>query len=105
MPDKLCWNATFAVKLLLERKDHQHFVDILAYQFDARRPPRPQLRADVVDHWNATLVEFLGETKVEVGKVDEHCDVGTATFCFTNHFAKSAIDAGQMFDDLSQTDH
>src|SRR5271166_5745796 len=47
--DELRFDATLAVKLLLEGKNHEHLANVLPNEFDASLFPRPELRADVVN--------------------------------------------------------
>jgi len=49
-------------------------------------------------------VELLGETKIEIRKVDEYCSVRLAPFRLAHHFAEAAVDSRKMFDHFSQAD-
>ena len=80
MADELRRNAALAIKLFFEGKDHQHLANIFPHALNAALLPRPQLRADVVDHRHAALVQFAGQAQVKVGEVDEHGRVRPATF-------------------------
>ena len=104
MADELRRNAALAIKLLFEGKDHQHLANVLAHALDAALLPRPQLRADVVDDGHAALVQLARQAQVEVGEVDEHGGVRTASLGFANHLAKAAIDRGNVLDDLDDAD-
>ena len=56
--DKLHVDTRTAIEGLFEREDHQHTIGDPPHRLQAARPPRPQLRADVVDHRHAELGEF-----------------------------------------------
>ena len=105
MPDELGFDAALAIELLLEGEDHQHLADVLPHQLDARLPPRPQLRADVVDHRDAALVQLARQAKIEVGEVDQHGGVGAAAFGLGHHVAKAPVDARDVLDHLDHADH
>ena len=105
MPNKLSVDTAFAIELLLEREDDHHLAHVLPHEFDAPLPPGPQLRADVVDHRNAALVQLARQTKVEVGEIDKHGSVGLAPLGFGHHFVKQPEDARQMLHHFGQSDH
>src|ERR1035438_6097198 len=105
MPNEFRFDPALAIELLLEGKDHQHLTDVLPYQLDARLPPRPQLWADVIDHWDSALVQLARQAKIEVRKVDQHGSVRTASFRFSHHAAKALVDPRQVLDDLGQSHH
>ncbi len=75
MPDKFRVDTALAIELLFEGEDDQHLAHVLPHQLDARLPPRPQLRADVINHRDPALVQLARQPKVEVGEVDEHSGV------------------------------
>ena len=72
MADEGHLDAVTLIKLFFKGKDHQHSVHITLDLVNAMFLPRPELRADEKDHRNAQAVEFAGEAKVDIGKVDEH---------------------------------
>src|SRR5215472_8552085 len=82
MADEFGSDAVLAIELLFEWKDHKHLSDILANQLDTRLSPCPQLRTDVIDHRNSTLVEFAREPEIEVRKVDENRRIRLSSVCF-----------------------
>ena len=49
-----------------------------ADELDAVLLPGPELGADEVDDGDAETVEFVGESEMDFGKVDEDGDVGRA---------------------------
>src|SRR5471032_989472 len=63
------------VKSGLEREDDQHPRDALLHPAQPLPLPRPELRADEPDHRNPEALAVLRQTEVDVGKVDQDCDV------------------------------
>ena len=104
MADEFRGNAVLAIEALLERKDDQHLVHILAHALNAPRLPRPQLRADVIHHRHAQPAQFAGEAQIEFRKIDEHGDVGPSALGLIHHLAKAAIDIGDVLDHLDNAD-
>ena len=104
MADKFRRNAALAIKLFFEGKDHQHLANIFPHALNAALLPRPQLRADVVDHRHAALVQFAGQAQVKVGEVDEHSGVRPATFRLADDLPKPAINRRNVLDDLDDAD-
>ena len=64
-------HSAIAIELFFEGKNYQRFVDVLAQQLDAPLPPRPELRADVVNHRNAALAHLPRHAPVEGRSVDD----------------------------------
>ena len=81
MPDEFHGHAFPSIQLLFERKDHQHPADEPLHRLHAAGAPRPELRADVVDHRNAETMERCHQAEVEVGKVDRDEDVRPSLAC------------------------
>src|SRR5919204_6187238 len=80
MPDELHWHAGVPINLFLERKDDEHAIGEGANRVDAPRPPRPDLRADVVNHRDAKPPDLLREPEIEVRKIDDDERVGPLGF-------------------------
>src|SRR5271157_852466 len=104
MPDELRFDAALAIKLLLEREDHQHPADVFTHAFNASLLPRPELRAHVVNDRHAALVQLAGEPQIEIWEVDEHRRIGPAPLRLAHHLAKAAIDGWNVLDDLYNAD-
>ena len=104
MPHELSRDATLAIELLLEGKNHQHLVHVFANALDAALLPGPQLRTDVIDNRDSLRVKLAGQAQVEVRKVDQHGCVGASPFRFAHDLAKAAIDVGNVLDDLDDAD-
>ena len=66
-------HAPLGVEVLLKRKDHQHAVNGLLHLFHPTAAPSPHLRADQVEHGNAERLQFYGQPKIEVRKVQQDC--------------------------------
>ena len=77
------------VDLDLEGKDDQHAVGDALHRLHPSRPPRPQLRADVVHDRHAELAHRMGEPEIEVGEVDRDEHIGPG---FRGVRQESAID-------------
>ena len=75
MPDKL--NLLDLARLVpfdFKRQDRQQQIDVALDVVYATRSPRPQLRDDLVDHFQTAAMQCRGETQIELGPVDEdHC--------------------------------
>ena len=65
-----------AVEIFLERKDHEHLIDVAGYLLDASAAPGPQLRRDVVDDADSQCLAAPGQAQIEIGIVHEHHRVG-----------------------------
>ena len=100
--DELHRDAGAFVDLDLERKDRQHLVGKRLQRADAARAPRPQLRADVVDHRDPERVDRGGEPKIEVGEIDRDKDVGTRGPGQVHQPAVHRVGARQHAQDLGE---
>ena len=81
MSDELHVDAGVPVERFLERKDHQHPIDVGLHRLHAARPPRPQLRAHVVDDRDAETAQRGQQPEIEVRRIDGHEDVRTQLAC------------------------
>ena len=79
MSDKGRVDVVVAKERLLEREDHRGPRNDLRHRFEAARPPRPHLRRDVVEDWNARALRICGNTKIEPGIVDEDHEANLPT--------------------------
>ena len=69
MPDELDGHAGLLVDRRLERKDHEHAIDVAANRLEPPGAPRPELRADVVDDRHAERAASTGSSrKLKSGK-------------------------------------
>ena len=63
MADEGGIHSALTIKLFLEGEDHQRLVDVVAQQADASLTPCPELRSNVVDKQNATLLFISRATR------------------------------------------
>src|ERR1051326_1315688 len=75
--DVLHRDAGVAVNRFFERKYDQHPIHDRAHRLHASGSPGPQLRTDVVDDGNAEPFDAACQREVEIGKIDDHQNVGT----------------------------
>ena len=68
MTDEFDRHAGFAIDRFFEWKNHQHPIGNVANRFQPTLPPRPNLRADVIDDRHAEPVDGGGEPKIEIGR-------------------------------------
>src|SRR5579885_1906045 len=87
MADELAWNARFGIDLLLEWKNDQHQIDPLGDRLNPTRSPRPDLRADIVDDRNAETLGRLGQSKIEIGIIDQDQQIHS----FPKHLNRESI--------------
>ena len=71
-----------------------------ASRFAALRPPRPELRRDVVQHRDAGAVRRLGHMQVKPGIVDENDEVVAVARELALHAAQQQVVRGNLLDDL-----
>src|SRR5580692_11390855 len=96
MADEGRVDSAVVVELFFKGKDHQRFVDIVADKADASLAPGPELRRNVVDHGNATLLHLPSYAPVERRRVNDDGNIGLALVCFVDQMMKQAVDLGQM---------
>ena len=80
MADPFDRDIRAAIDFLLEGEDDQHAIGDALHGLHPPRPPRPQLRTDVVHDRDAQPPHRLREMEVEVGRVDGDEDVGLLRF-------------------------
>src|SRR6266481_1461488 len=96
------FNSVLAVKLLLERKDHDHLANVFFDLLYPSSPPRPYLRTDKVEDRNSKLMKFARQTKIEFGKINENGSVRPALLRFGNELVEPSKDSRQMRDHFRQ---
>src|SRR2546427_12978230 len=97
-------HCSLPVKVYLERKTHEHFVDELLDLLHAAFPPGPNLGADVVKDRGARMLDSLGKAKIEIGKVDEYCGRGGLRFDALRQAPKNAIEDAEISDHFKRSD-
>src|SRR5204863_2096099 len=61
VPHEVDRDTGIAVNLFLEREDDEHPIGDLADRFQATRPPRPDLRADVIHDRHSEILDLPGQ--------------------------------------------
>src|SRR3954462_9602473 len=103
MSDELDRAAGVPVNRLFERKDHEHAIGNGLNRLDATGPPRPDLRADVVDDRNPKRLEVAGEADIEAEIVDDDEDVWTVGSGGRHEATFGRIQGGERRDDFRET--
>jgi hypothetical protein len=67
---------------------------------NASLAPGPELRGDIVDRWDPTLLHLAGDAPVERGGVDDDGDVRLALVGFVDQAAVKLVDLRQVADDF-----
>ena len=102
MSDKLNRDSSALVHRRFERKDDEHLVNEPLHRLDAVRPPRPHLRAHVIDNGNAEPPQSGHQPKIESRKIDSHEDVGPARTSIAHESAIHPPRSRQHRDDFCQ---
>ena len=102
--DELGLHAMLQVELAFKGEDDQHLAHILLHLSDATPPPRPQLRADVINHGNTTPVQFAGQPQIPVGEVNQHGHVRAAAVHLIQQPMEAAVEGWQVAEDLEESD-
>src|ERR1700682_2056421 len=100
MADELHGYSGIAIEFFFKRKNAQCLREAPAHYAHAPRPPGPELRADVVDVFNATAFEFAGEAQVEAGKIGEDRKGGLAALGLADEATHGANERRQMAEDF-----
>src|SRR5580704_11487547 len=104
MADEGGVDSAVTVELFFEWKYHQSFVDVVADQADASLTPCPELRRDIVDHWDAALLHLPRYAPVEGRRVDDDGEIGLALVGFFDQMSKQAVDLRQMTENFGDAD-
>src|SRR5258707_9673859 len=104
MSDNRHIHAVNAIEVLLEGKDHQRLIDVLAEQLHASLPPRPELRADVVHHCDAALAHLAGYTPIEGRRVDDDSELRMFGISGADQFSEEPVNFREMTEDLGNAD-
>src|SRR5260221_13139484 len=95
MADELHGDSGIGVKLFFEWKYAECLREAAADYADTPGSPGPELRADVVDVFNATALEFAGEAEEEAGEIGEDGEGGRAAFGFGDEVTHGASERRQ----------
>src|SRR5580693_4893 len=105
MADEDRIHSTVSVEPFFKGKDHQRFVDIVADEADSSLAPRPELRCNVVDHWNAALLHLPRYAPVEGGRVDHDGEIGLALISFFDQMLEQTVYLWQVAEDFGDADY
>src|SRR5258708_37994877 len=100
MADELHGDSGIGVKLFFEWKYAECLREAAADYADTPGSPGPELRADVVDVFNATALEFAGEAQVEAGNIGEDGEGGFAPLGLGDQMAHGAHERRKMAEDF-----
>src|SRR5580698_1950729 len=104
MSDESRVYTAIAIKLFLEGKDDQSFVDVIANQADASLAPRPELRCDVIDRRNAAPFHLSRDTPVECRGVDHDGEVGLSAVGLADQVFVKSKNFRQVAENFGDTD-
>src|SRR5207247_5760179 len=104
MANKSRVDPVIAKELLLEGKNNQSFVDVLAQETDSSLPPCPELRRNVIHDWNAAFVHCPRYSPIECRRVNDDGKVGFVLVGFGNQLVKQAPDFWQVRQDFGDAD-
>src|ERR1700733_7353614 len=97
-------DSTVAIKLLLEGKNHQRFIDVISQQPQSSLPPRPELRSDVVHRGYASFFHFAGDPPVKGRRINDDGEVRLAFIGFLDQVVEQAVDLWQVAEDFRDAD-
>ena len=72
MADEFCGYARAAEERLFERKNAESLRETPPHNSNTPRPPRPELRADVINVANSVRAEFAREPQMKARKIGEN---------------------------------
>src|SRR3954468_3321070 len=105
MPHKASVHTALTIKLFLERKDDQGFVDVVANQPYPPLPPSPELRSDVIHSRNATLLHLPRYPPIKCRRIDYGGEIGLATAGLRDQALVESKNLRQMVENFSDADH
>ena len=91
MPDKIDFQVDVFEHFNLERENHHQPVDDFGHFGNPSAIPRPDLRTDIVKHFDAALFEFAGQTQIEARIVHQQRGVRLAPIRLRQHFLEGAF--------------
>src|SRR5580704_210024 len=105
MADKSSVYSTLSIELLFKRKNHQRLIDIVPQQAHAPLSPCPELRSNIIDNGNATLLHLPRHPPVKCRRVDHDGEVGPASVSFLDQMPVEAENLGQVAENFGDADH
>ncbi len=103
--DEFYGDPGIAVELFFKRKNAEGFREAPADYTHAPGAPGPELRADVIDVFDAAAFEFSGEAEMEAGKIGEDGEGGLAALGFGDEAAHGADQRRKVAEDFRDADH
>src|SRR6185503_16656735 len=94
-----------AIHILFERKDHEHPIRDLPDRRETPGPPRPDLRADVIDDRNAETLDAPREPEIEVREIDDDERIRPLSAGEGDEFLHRRHVPGKLADPLRQSGH
>src|ERR1700721_954655 len=104
MTDEGRVHSTVAIELFFKRKNHQRFIDVVAQQTHASLAPGPELRRNVIHHWNAAPLHLPRHAPVEGRRVDDDGEIRLAPVSFFDQVLIKTVDLWQMAEDFGDAD-
>src|SRR5208282_5429490 len=105
MPDKRRVHSAIAIELFFKGKNDQRLVDILAQKFDPSLPPRPELRADVINDWNPAPAHLPRHAPVKGWSVDNDSERRALLIGRANQLLIESKNLRQVADDFGDADN
>ena len=92
--DRGSFDPALAIETFLERKNHQHPVNVTPYLADPVLLPGPQLRRDKVNNRNSRPLQVLCQRQIHVGKVDQYGRIAAVCTADGVDLNAAMVDAG-----------
>jgi hypothetical protein len=89
----------------LEGEDNDQIVDIAAKLLHASLLPGPDLRGDIEDHGNSTLVQRGREAEIEAGIIDEDGEGWFSAYCFFDNRIEDSPEISIALHHFDKSDH
>ncbi len=99
--DECCLYPVAFIKIRLEWKNHGHMIDPTGNLTHPALTPRPNLRADIIEHRNSERFRQLREPQIKIRKIDQYQEIGPAFF---QGLLEQRIGAPDIFEISGQLD-
>src|SRR5271168_1154761 len=104
MADEFCGDASAAEERFFEWENTESLRETAADNSNTPRPPRPELRADVIDVAHSVRAEFASEPQMKAGKVGEDRKRRFAALGFRYQTAHGANERRKVAKDFRDPD-
>ena len=105
MPDKVNAHFVFSIKCLFKGEDNQHPVHVATDELNPFLTPGPELGRDIIDDLEASTLESLCKSEIEVWKVDEDDEVGLSLDCQLYQASEHSNESRECEDNFSESRH